>query len=328
MKKKLIFTWIDDDPEREEVANTFAKRLKINVNFIGVKNLKLHDILSKLLKKAQPDLLLIDHRLDKAVSDLFKTGFTAAAFIREKWPTCPIICITGIDKDDFKSQEHSLYQETFEINKISDHDAEILSIAESFKYLRNKQFKDSEALIKTIKAPQTDHYKLISILPQDVKEHLADKSLSIYFSKWVRDTLFDRPGFLYDRLWIATLIGLKEKSFKKVEYLFTDALYKGIFQNKTEERWWKSEVLITLAKLVNDENLPWKAGRNLPNIKKADYSQDYVNDADYPETVAYFDQSVSSKQYAMKLKDTAPHPDYEDLLYFDTIRIMKAEHDD
>ena len=326
--ERFKFIWIDDDPERIGVATNLGRRLKVDIEFTSLRKLNVEYVLAKILKKAQPDLVIIDHRLDTAASELIRTGFMSAAFIREKWPACPIICVTGIDKDNFNSQQHSLYQETYEISDISSHDTEILSIAESFKHLRLRKFKDIEMLLSVLKVPDDDKYKLASILPQEIKEHITDKNLAVHLSKWIRKTLFARPGFLYNRLWVSTLIGVKEESFKKVEYLFASSKYEGIFHNKSDQRWWKSEVLDILGTQVSAIGLPWEIGRFLPKIKKSDYSIDYVNNEAYPETVAFVDQTIDSKQYPMRIKYTEPHPNYEDMLFFEKIRMMKGQNDD
>ncbi|GAH64337.1 unnamed protein product [marine sediment metagenome] len=136
----------------------------------------------------------------------------------------------------------------------------------------------------------------------------------------------ERPGFLYDRLWTATLLGLNENGFKKVEKLFTTAKYKGIFADESRERWWKSELIRILSKHVNVPGLPWEKGRSLPNITTRFYSKDYYSNfkEEYPETVAYTDET-SNKRAQMKLKYTVPHPKYDKLLFFEEIRIMKAD---
>ena len=71
-----------------------------------------------------------------------------------------------------------------------------------------------------------------------------------------------KPGFLYDTLWTATLLGLKEESFKKVTHLFKNAKYLGLFADKSNERWWQTQVRqIIYAKNPDDKSaLPWLLG--------------------------------------------------------------------
>jgi hypothetical protein len=133
-----------------------------------------------------------------------------------------------------------------------------------------------------------------------------------------------RPGFLYDRLWVATLIGIKESSFHKVEDTFKPAMYKGVFADSVEPRWWKASILEILSKEVAESGLSFEKGRKLDRIEKKDYSKCHEDGSDYPETVAFEDETPSSKRYAMKLQNTVAHPLYSDMLFFDEIRLYKS----
>lgn len=325
MKKKFVIKWIDDNPNRKNVAKNLELRLNANVDFINVKNSNVEDLLVGVLSKRQPDLFIIDHIFDNAVTDVFKTGFTAAALIRSQWPTCPIVCVTAVDKDTFSSQSHSLYQETFEVANISSHDSEIMAIIKAFYSMRQNKPSTVQQICNALKVPKQDQIRLSSVLPHYVKEHMQDDAFAVNLCKWVRKTLLSRPGFLYDRLWVATLLGIKEESFRKVEQLFDVAKYSGLFSNDSEERWWKSGILLRLNELVNVKGLPWHIGRCLPGITARDFSKCYATEEDYPETVAFADESTDANRYAMRIKNTVAHPEYEDLLFFETIRMMKAD---
>jgi hypothetical protein len=123
------------------------------------------------------------------------------------------------------------------------------------------------------------------------------------------------------------LLGLNENGFKKVELSFTSARYKGLFSDESKERWWKNKLIKILSKHIKSSGLPWEKGRSLfPSKATQYYSKDYYSDykEEYPEVVAYIDDS-SSERKSMKLKYTVPHPKYEKLLYFEEIRMMKAD---
>ncbi|MFD0998182.1 hypothetical protein ACFQ21_02650 [Ohtaekwangia kribbensis] len=320
---KLKFIWIDDDPRRRTSSDNLKKAANLSGEFIDVKSQDYEVEIKSLLKKAEPDLILIDHNLREISTGIFKKGSTFAAYIRETWPECPIVCITAEDISTVDSQKRSLYDAIFSISKISSHYSTIISIAKSFKKLRNKRPQNVMDILSLMKAPNEDRVRLMTILPQELKENFGDDSLFLNISHWIRNTFISRAGFVYDRLWIATILGLKENSFSKVEDLFAKAKYSGIFSDSSNEVWWKSEVLSILSDNVKEFGLPWEKGRLLPSISKKDYSQCYVTGEEYPETVAFIDETKGSKRAPMKLHQTISHPSYEDLLFFEEIRLMK-----
>jgi CheY-like chemotaxis protein len=325
----MNFTWIDDFSSRKRTSDALEERLGVNINFISVQGEDWDDLLHKLLKGAQPDLIIIDHNLDRVIkSNSFRSGFTSAALIRETWPACPIICITGISNTDQKRPEHFLYDATIEISSVSDYDPIIFSIANSFKKIKRSRFRSTTPLLKLFGVPNEETLRFVSVLPQDVKESLAKPGLAVSLCRWTRGTFFMRPGFLYDRLWVSTMLGLTEKGFKKVEDLFEPAVYDGLFANEADKRWWKIKVIDILAKNVKGSGLPWHKGRQLPGILKNDYSVDRAKGLDYPEVVAYADETQGAKRYAARIQETIPHPDFSDLLYFDTIRMIKPDDED
>ena len=134
-----------------------------------------------------------------------------------------------------------------------------------------------------------------------------------------------KPGFLYDRLWTATLLGIKEESFPKVESIFSGAKYSGIFADKGNERWWQSKLreILFLKFPESKEIYPWKLGRQLPGIDETDYSKCHASGEDFPETVAFTDEAAK-KRVPMRLRYTVPHPGFEKSLFFEEIRMMKG----
>src|SRR5262249_45648383 len=98
------------------------------------------------------------------------------------------------------------------------------------------------------------------------------------------------PGFLYDELRTATLLGLNVKGFRKIARQFRKAFYSGPFWTESRPRWWVSAVQEVLSKFVPSSglrSLP-EMGRKLPRLKPGDYSRCYVcqNTAQIPDVVA------------------------------------------
>lgn len=327
MSNKLNIFWIDDDSSRKKESESLGNRVKANVDFISVEKQVLLDELNKILSKQMPDLILMDHRLNDVKGSGIEAGSIAAEILREKWQDCPIVCITAVPLKDIDLHKQSIYEAVFEIEKISEYDSTLLSIARSFQELQKKRPQDKDDFIGILKAPEDDRVRLESILPRELKnkEDYQDKSLLLNISRWVRHTLTAKPGFLYDSLWTATLLGIKEESFKKVEKIFEDAKYNGIFADESNERWWQSKLKEILFSQFPDSDsvYPWELGRKLPGIQESDFSKCYKSGEEYPETVAYTDEKAKTRE-PMRLRYTVPHPNFEKLLFFEEIRMMKG----
>lgn len=323
MSKKLKFVWIEDDVGREIASINLEKHLGVRCFFVNVQPANV-DFL-KLIENVKPDLILIDHNLTEIGTGAIKKGSTIAALIRERNPGYAIACITGQDSNSIDSQQRLSYEAVFNYDNIKDYYFTMKSIARSYRKMKSNPPKEINELFNLIKMPNEERNKLETILPYEIKENFNDPGIYANISHWIREVLMDRPGFLYDRLWTATLLGLNESGFKKVEKLFTTARYKGLFADESRERWWKSELIKILSKYVSGSALPWEKGRFLPKITNRNYSKDYYSDykEEYPEVVAFIDETTNNRAQ-MKLKYTVPHPKFNKLLYFEEIRMMKA----
>ena len=327
MRKKLKFLWIDDDPQREIAASSLQEELGAEVFFLNVEgeniDIKLHEILSK---KNEPDLIVMDHFLNKTSSETFKRGSTAATAIHEKWPECPIISITAVDlRNDVDTRQRSAYENMFRDYRISDHYLTIQSIAIGFKNLKRKRPENLDALLDHFGCPIEDRERMKKILPIEIKEdkNFKDESFIIEVYRWFSTVLIERPGFLYNKIWAATYLGLSEKGFDSVKKLLEPAKYTGIFSDPSNERWWKSHLTEIVAEKTGKVGLPWENGRDLVEKKKALFSKCHSSKKDYPETVAAVDESIDAKWHPMRLEETEPHPYFEDMLFFEQLRIMK-----
>lgn len=333
MSKKLRFMWIDDDPERQGHSDELGKRLRVKVEFVNLKEKDIFKELQALVTLSEfPDLIIIDHKLTDVEKGGFQTGSTAAEVIRETWSECPIVCMTAVPLSDNSIDFHKLsnYEDTFDISNISQYDSTILSLAETFRKMRKNPPKCADELLRLLKVPKEDKNRLLDIMPNHLKnlDFYKDKSLLMTISRWVKGTLIAKPGFLYDRLWAATLVGIKEKSFSKVETVFERGKYRGIFADKRNERWWQAKLreIIFSESDGSDAIYPWELGRKLSGINQADFSKCYVSGEDYPEIVAYTDETAKFREQ-MKIRYTMPHPGFEKSLYFEEIRMMKGPDD-
>lgn len=325
METKFVFVWVDDNPDRQKSAENLADRIGVQVDFIGVDKKDIDEVLKELISRdTEPDLILMDHSLIRTESETFKTGSTAALFIHEKWHECPIICVTGAEPEDVDFRQRSAYEKIIPFTRISDYDSDLLSIAVGFRDLKNNRPTNPIALMDLMATPEDDRPKMLKILPKELKENFTDKSVLLEIFRWISTVLFERPGFLYDKLWAATTLGIKENSFHLIENIFVNAEYQGVFADDTQKLWWKSELLTILSEQVSGVDLPRNKGRKLPLIEAKDYSQCFASEEDSPEIVAFEDDTENAGRAPMKLKYTIAHPHYENLLFFEEIRIMKA----
>ncbi|MEW6738494.1 MAG: hypothetical protein AB1325_01145 [Nitrospirota bacterium] len=325
-KQKLFFMWIDDESERDRAAENLERLLHVDVEFKDVRGKNLITELHNILGGIKPDLILIDHRLDKVLADsVVETGSSVAEIIREKWPACPIVCVTAARSEDVDLHKKSIYEDLYEYPQLSEHYPSLLSIAESYRHLIQKRPQNNEDLIKSIKPPADDKNRLITIMPENIKQNYNDNSLLFNISKWVRHVLMSKPGFLYDQLWTATLLGLKANSFNKVKNIFDKAKYRGIFADTSKERWWQTGVRQILYSRFSNEtsSYPWLLGRKLSGITKRDYSICHVCHKELPDTVGYTDEAAKTP-VPMHRRCSITHPAFESSLYVEEIRMMKA----
>ena len=321
---KTIF-WFDDDPTRKPTAKNLESDIEYSVNFIDLKEQEVEKKLSWLFKQEEPSLILLDHSLTNAVSETFKTGSTMAAAIREKWPQCPIVCITGADFEYIDIRHRQAYELLIKFSEISEKHQQIKAVADGFQILNGHKIGAVEEIIALLNPPKEEIEKIKKILPKEIKENINDQSLKLEIYRWLQEPFFSRPGFLYDKLWSATLLGLNNSGFDKVKHVFNDALYTGIFQDSLNPRWWKSELISIISEKSDSYEVPWVLGRILLPEQHEFYSQCYASEEEFPEIVAQEDSTDDSNWYAMKMKHTLPHPKFEDMLFFEDMRIMNYD---
>jgi len=323
MRTSLKFIWIDDDPSRKKSASSLEQQLNVKCTFIDVKKKNVDYI--KEIKAINPDLILVDHNLTEIAEGTIKKGSTIAALIRETYPNYAIACITGQDYDNMDPNQRLSYEAVFDFAHIKRFYPTMKSIAMAFRQMRSTPPQDIEHLFKLMKVPKEDKEKLLAILPHEIKDNFNSNGNFSIISHWIRNFLLKRPGFLYDRLWAATLLGFNEDGFTKVEEKFKTAQYSGIFADDIDKKWWKSKLLKILSELVETTGLPWEKGRQLiPSLDAKYYSKDFYSNytEEYPEVVAFVDTD-SAKRVQIKMKYTALHPKYEKLMFFEDVRIMK-----
>lgn len=324
----MRFIWIDDDNGRQEAATNMEQALEVQVQFESVNGKKIDAELTRILdSNDEPDLVVMDHVLSLTDSETIRKGSTAATRIKEKWTECPVVSVTNAFENTthhVDTRQKDAYENMFPAEQISEHYITIYSIAQGFKALKSKKPKSINEILKSLQCPEQERERIKKILPSEIKieENLNDESLLIELYKWINNVLFKRPGFLYDELWSATYLGLTLEGFRIISDQFEPAKYTGVFHDNSRPRWWKSLIIEILFEKFPQSGMPWVVGRNLIQEEKY-YSKDYATGEDYPETVAAVDQTIPADWQPMKLKYSEPHPSFENLLYFEELRIMK-----
>ncbi len=322
MNKDLQIIWIDDSTERNTDATNLEDAINIEVDFRNVNKVDIDKVLSDLVKSQEPDLIIMDHSLDKAYSSVMKMGSTAAIFIHDSWPSCPIISVTAVDSKDIDTHHKSAYEAIIQSHKISENYHWIKSIVECFSELKKNNANSIRGILKFLKAPDIDMEKIIKVLPTELKESPNDPGLILDIFKWCQSILFDRPGFLYNEIWASTFLGVNLAGFQTIKKKFECAKYNGAFLNPNKPLWWKSAILERLGELSDESGLPWRIGRQLVKSDDEYISFCYSSNEEYPETVALEDTTPNAEWRPMKLKYTEPHPNFEEMLFFEEIRLM------
>lgn len=321
MSSRRKMVWIDDNPSRESTAKDLGSR------FVNVDGKALDPVLKDLLNGAPPRLVIIDHVLDKAKDShpLFLRGSTIAEAIKERWPSCPVIGVTAAVKlKGINLRTKEAYDAVFPFYNFSEYFERIRGITSGFA-LAERTGRDVKRQIRLLKSPGHDNERLFEALSDDLKRKPQDASVASRMFRWVQH-LMDRPGFLLDTLWSATLLGLNEAGFAKVAHLFEREKYRGVFVRSNDDRWWSRALLDRLYKHCSPERgqLSWHVGRQLPGINKGHLSSCHRCGEEFPETVAFVDEE-SDEWYAMHLKCTELHPRHTRELYFEDIRVMRGD---
>jgi hypothetical protein len=322
MRNPRAIVWIDDEPKRQRTAKD------LGADFINVRDKNLEQTVIDLLKGPQPELIIVDHILDKTKSAdrLFQRGSTIAEAIKEQWPACPVVGVTNVDNvEAIDERTKRTYDALFPFQEFRQHINQIFAMRKGFALVARSTIRSARGMVALLKPPKEELDRVEAALPDDLKKSFRDPSRASRLHHWVSH-LVERPGFLYDKLWVATFLGLTEIGFEKVSAIFEKAQYKGVFAFAEAPRWWSSR----LSELLYEECKPeagemsWETGRRLPGVKGQYFSRCYNCDKEFPETVAYIDRK-SLERHAMHLKCTVLDPRYNRELYFEDYRMMQGK---
>lgn len=261
MKIKTVY--IDDEGEElRKYARIFEndERAKNLFEIVEVNSQKGVGALVNKMKSENPELILVDYRLDKPTKDGVLIGLSGAALstaLREEFPEVPIVLFTKVDFlgiQTFNPKVLSSIDETIYKSDILREDGKNLDILHKlsvgYKELRNTESKTWRDLLELIEAPENDYDSLKLSEPPTISE----SGWSVFdIADWIRNTLLKYPGILYDPIHSATFLGISVDEFlsDSIQVLFTEAKYSKVFA-PMEGRWWQSR-LQEIAESIMDE---------------------------------------------------------------------------
>ncbi len=319
--RRMKFVWIDDRKEKVEAYRAAIESgiekpaMKARIDLIEVKSDLLDALNQWRLKQGavSPDLFIIDHVFNVALPfDL--RGSSVAHLLRGTYARTPMVCVTAnlTRPGSFDQGDLSEYMAVVPYNHLDDYIERLYAIAKDFRKIEVGAGRVREHLVDSLKAPARDREDLLRVLPEEFQSQ-PHATTEHRIARWIYNVLWSRPGFLYNRLHVATLLGLTENGFRKVEATFHRALYKGVFATLSEPRWWVSEVKRLLfsnadADGPSDSQL---AGRVLANIKRTDHSVCYVarTSEPPPDCVAFVDATPDAEQRVVRHEFADQHPD-------------------
>src|SRR5437868_3678671 len=155
MKPKRQIIWIDDEPNRRKTADLLNESSTIPVDFRSMKNKDLAKEVEKILKGPQPSLVVLDHILDQTATStaLLRRGSTIAEAIKERWPTCPVIGVTGVDRNRIDVRTQETYDDLFESVKFGQYYERIDAIARDFAKIARRKPKSVSDVVNLLQPP-------------------------------------------------------------------------------------------------------------------------------------------------------------------------------
>jgi len=302
MKTDLVrIVWVDDDPTHIEITrNLKAKRKELEIDFIN----QLDQFEDFLAKKEDVNLFLVDDKLFLPSKSPFNTrGFSIVAQIREKFPEIPIYMYSAFREEAgiyaaLAEATESLADRVLELKEIQRAGHELLYYdAKDYRKIKESPRESVKSLLSLLKAPKDDRERVISALPECLKDGLASKERTthaegntIAFAKWVRRVFLQLPGFVYDSLYAATMLGMTKEAFCREKLKFDKAKYAGVFEKTNPDLWWCSELRNIIFQMAcnkypkDDTTDPKKLTPKLFRLKESQMSKCAVCGEKYPET--------------------------------------------
>jgi hypothetical protein len=350
-RSKLSIWWVDDEPGR--VKNLAIGRIEERASDLAGAEAKVEPIILKTQKDrlafegrlvpprraraTLPSLIVLDQNLNEVATEGLKLqGSSLAVSIRAAAPLIPVVGVTAVGIPKIPELQREQFIELFSLDDLQSgaRVPDLYAIIDGFAALstgRNRRSVggDQSARVRLIRrwfgCPAEDNDLLSSCLPGDFLG-AWDTETPHVFARWVWHTLLGRPGFLYDDLEIATLLGLTQSGLTMLLPKLGGCGYDGIFASVARRRWWLSRVrhAVRDAAGASASEPLWKLGRELLGAERAaDFSRCHGRpESDcVPDVVAFEDDLLRDRVQALsedtKLLETdTPPPGFEKRLVF------------
>lgn len=336
---KYNFLWFDDDIDKFNKycdvikSGVVGSEEKADLELIVVDK----DIVGSIEKKVEagdsvvPDLVIMDHIFTKGTArqiPLQMKGSSLAHLLRGVWPRVPIVCVTAGLSTNTKSFDQDVlseYTSVFNYVNLDQHIEELYVIARDYKKI-NVDISDlRDNIANLVGVPSSERETFLRALPDEFKNQ-EYSTTEHRISNWIQNVLMKRPGFLYNKIRVATYLGLSEDGFDKVAPKFEAAKYIGPFATGKNPLWWVSEVQCILFEISNNKtsSISQVVGRELSGVNEQDFSKCYVGEleGDIPDVVARL-QSSRTEEYAVCSRHTINDPtDVSVLPGFESLKIV------
>jgi len=337
MSSGIRILWIDDDcvNHKEDAKNLEYEMPNLTIEIIHP------TILEKKLKSKtkKPDLFLVDYFLNQTPSPDNKKfpdkGLTTAGRLKENYLELPVYGVSHLVNegmfDSAAQAANSVFDKIFTFQTIQNNGANILFWdARDFKIIRNVQKEDIDALLSTLKAPDSLKSRLQLVLPDALRKGIGTKKEgnSIAFGRWMIEKFLQTPGFLYDDLHAATHLGLTETAFKRIssDKKFKKIKYSGIFSKTSPDLWWVSElnnlVFSSPKAKKMDCDTTWEIAPSIFGISGEECSKCVVCGEPYPELVG-INLDNEKKLAPVHYRCSEPYLSKKREMFFDEIRGFK-----
>ncbi|MDN3628613.1 response regulator transcription factor [Vibrio lentus] len=286
----------ETDHPRSNLLKVLEEREGITYDLIMPDATQLKRKLAKS-ETGEYDLIIVDYMFDKPTS-LFKTGTSLYSVIRSYTENTPIYLISVKRSPTNQIGDFEL----FIGNKFLENHTACKADIESHTAL--KMCRSVEGFLRLIQCPEDIKEDIeILIKPTLSKSDLGEvvngdhipprelnNSLNLRLFSWLARSLLRKEGPLVSSSGAAALLGVSLEYFERISGEFNDALYKGIFNQSFDKRWWS----ISLEDNIytrNDpekylENRPFKeAAAKLLHAKEDDLSSCAVCDQHYPDSL-------------------------------------------
>jgi hypothetical protein len=217
--------------------------------------------------KYRPDVAIIDYQLTERETGrepaTFK-GSTLAAALREKLPDIPIVLTTrqsvlatghaASARDLRGAFDELIIKESIQAD--SDHFAStLIHLAKGFRQLQKSHPRNWKTLQSLLKANDLEREELWRAdPPTGVLSNTSWRIAEV--ARWMRETILQYPGILYDSLHASVALGLSREAFLRpsVQAFFKPARYVGVFA-QADGHFWKARLLTKARALMQEASL-------------------------------------------------------------------------